>query len=159
MVTPRLALLFAIAGFCVVNSACKRDDGPDPITTTHFTCADSASGSQIACSLNLTSTTGFTVTLDTSSCDRHGNSIRLISPIDSTLTSDACYAAIHQTWSFPGPFTAGTHVAMEVVSNVRNNPPSLRVTGSYPTWHAVFEDGYDNDFNDLFMTIQADSAP
>jgi hypothetical protein len=48
---------------------------------------------------------------------------------------------------------------MEVVSNVLNHPPSLRVTGAYPTWQAVFEDGYDLDFNDLYMTIKADSTP
>ncbi len=158
MATPRFGFMALLAGICVVGSACKDHNSPQQTAVTHFTCADSASGGQVGCTLTLAQSTGFTVTLDSSSCTRHGNKIRLISPIDSTLTADACYAAVNQVWAFPGPFSAGTNVAMEVVSNVLNNPPSLRVTGSYPTWHAVFEDGFDQDFNDLFMTIQADSA-
>ena len=154
-------LAFLLGGTVLLAAwACKKDpNGPPQTATTTFSCADSSSGSQVQCTLNLASSPGFSVSLDSSSCDKHGNTIRLVQPIDSTVVSDACYAPVGTVWHFPGPFPVGTHISMEVVSNVLHNPPSLRVTGSYPTWHAVFEDGFDNDFNDLYMTIQADSTP
>jgi len=153
----RLSPLATLAVLGLASPACKEDTAPEKTVVTSFSCADSASGGQVACTLDLAASAGFSVSLDSSSCEKHGNKIRLIQPIDSTVTADACYATVGSVWHFPGPFPAGTKVAMEVVSNVQSNPPSLRVTGQYPTWQAVFEDGYDNDFNDLFMTIKADA--
>lgn len=156
MSIQRLSPLLLAAVLGLASPACKDSNAPERRVVTSFSCADSASGGQVACTLDLAGAPGFSVSLDSSSCAKHGNRIRLTEPIDTNVTIDACYAAVGTVWHFPGPFPAGTKVAMEVVSNVQSNPPQLRVTGTYPTWQAVFEDGYDNDFNDLFMTIQAD---
>jgi hypothetical protein len=38
---------------------------------------------------------------------------------------------------------------------VLDNAPQLRVSGNYPEWVLTFEDGADQDFNDLVMTLTA----
>jgi hypothetical protein len=160
MSISRLKFVLLGVGICLAAQACKKDAAaPNQVVMTTFTCADTASGGQVGCTLDLANSPGFSVSLDSSSCSKHGDEIRLVRPIDTTVTADACYATVGGVWHFPGPFAVGTHVSMEVVSNVLNHPPSLRVTGAYPTWQAVFEDGYDLDFNDLYMTIKADSTP
>ena len=158
---PRFSLaLLSTVALLSVASACKKDPtSPGIPTTTTFTCADSASGANVACTLDLHSAPGFTVTLDSVSCRTHGNTITITSPIDSLLLADGCYAAVPTSWVFPGPFPPSTQVAMSVSSNRHGTPPQLRVSGSYPIWQAHFEDGGDSDFNDLNMTIRADSIP
>lgn len=158
MATRRLGFAALLATLGLASPACKDNNSPTPTAVTTFTCADTAGGGgQVACTLDLAGSPGFSVSLDSSSCLKHGNTIRLTQPIDTTVTADACYATVGTVWHFPGPFPAGTVVAMEVVSAVMANPPELRVTGAYPTWQAQFEDGFDQDFNDLSMTIQADA--
>jgi hypothetical protein len=38
---------------------------------------------------------------------------------------------------------------------VLSNPPQLRVSGAYPEWTLTYEDGVDQDFDDLVMTLTA----
>jgi hypothetical protein len=41
------------------------------------------------------------------------------------------------------------------VAPLLNHPPQLRVSGSYPEWVLTYEDGVDQDFDDLMMTLTA----
>jgi len=42
-----------------------------------------------------------------------------------------------------------------VVAPLLANPPRLRVDGAYPVWTLTYEDGADNDFNDMNLTLTA----
>ena len=42
-----------------------------------------------------------------------------------------------------------------MVAPLLANAPRLQVTGEYPVWTLTYEDGGDNDFNDLHMTLTA----
>jgi hypothetical protein len=75
--------------------------------------------------------------------------------VQSTLTSDGCYEQDGRTLSFVGPFPAGTEISAEVEAPLLRDPPRLRVSGAYPVWNLTFEDGEDEDFNDLIMTLRA----
>ncbi len=159
MIDARRRQFTVAALFAVLVAACSSTSSqPDPPAVTTLTCQDSASGGLVGCTLDLQDSTGFHVTLVSHDCYAKGNTIRLTLPIDSILTADGCHEVVGQVWDFPGPFTPGTKVGMEVVSSVGGDPPSLLITGAYPTWTATFEDGYDADFNDLIMTISAGPA-
>jgi PKD repeat protein len=135
--------------------ATKTVDPKAPVVTT-LSCVDaSAPGGFVACTLKLEAEAGFTVVLDRSSCDAHGNLFRVTAPVTGTLTSDGCYEQDGKTLAFNGPFSAGTEINAEVVAPLLKNPPQLRVSGEYPRWTLTFEDGADADFNDLEMTLTA----
>ena len=72
-----------------------------------------------------------------------------------TLTDDGCYESAGKQIMFSGPFAAGTEIGAEVVAPLLANAPRLQVTGEYPVWTLTYEDGGDNDFNDLHMTLTA----
>ncbi len=98
---------------------------------------------------------GFEVTLSSRECAAQGNTFRVTSPTSSTLTTDGCREAIGTSWSFPGPYTAGTTVDFSLFSGFTNSPGMVRVSGSHPTWTVACEDGGDGDFNDLIFTVRA----
>jgi hypothetical protein len=98
---------------------------------------------------------GFEVVLDSSSCTAHGNIFRITMPVQGVLTNDGCYEEAGQTLSFAGPFPAGTEISAEVEAPLLQDAPRLRVAGEYPVWTLTFEDGEDEDFNDLVMTLRA----
>jgi PKD repeat protein len=130
-------------------------DPKAPAITT-LTCVDaSAPGGFVSCTLKLEAEAGFQVTLNGSSCDAHGNMFRITAPVVGTLTSDGCYESNGKELVFAGPFPSGTEISAEVVAPLLSNPPQLRVSGEYPTWHLVYEDGVDTDFDDLDMTLTA----
>jgi hypothetical protein len=108
-----------------------------------------------ACELSLTSPGGFQVELAGTSCQAHGNTVRLTKPHAQTLTADGCYEGAGRQWTFTGPFSAGTTISLEVEAARFDHLPTLRVTGAYPTWHIEFEDGFDDDFNDLVLDVRA----
>jgi PKD repeat protein len=123
---------------------------------TSLSCVDgSAPGGFVACTLRLEQEAGFKVVLTSSSCDAHGNLFRVTSPITGTLTTDGCYEQAGKQLIFSAPFPAGTEISAEVVAPVLDNAPQLRVSGNYPEWVLTFEDGADQDFNDLVMTLTA----
>jgi hypothetical protein len=87
-----------------------------------------------------------------------GNTITLTKPTVQLLSDDACTLPIGSQWGFPGPYPVGTPVSLEIVSAKQPNPPSLLATGSYPTWTLTFEDGFDQDLNDLVLRLEANPS-
>lgn len=106
--------------------------------------------------ITLPQAAGFTATLTAAAtCEAHGNTFRLLSPVNSTLTTDACYDQVGKSLSFPGPFTAGTVIEAEIVAPPLAGPPDYRIVGGYPSWRIEFEDGVDSDYDDVVITITA----
>lgn len=98
---------------------------------------------------------GFEVTLASRECAAQGNTFSVTSPTSSTLTSDGCREAVGSTWTFPGPYPAGTTVDFSFFSGFTGSPGQIRVSGAYPTWTVACEDGADGDFNDLVFQVRA----
>jgi hypothetical protein len=145
---PILALSF---GFTL--AACAGADLPR--VTSQLEC-DTGGGQTSQCTLTLTDPAGYRITLTNGNCDALNTEIRLVSPIRVPLTTDACRATVGTVWDYSTPINpAGTEINLEIDSDQFANPPSLRVTGAYPSWEVSFEDGYDIDFNDVVLTVQA----
>ena len=137
------------------NSVTKTVDPKAPAVTT-LSCANpNEPGGFVACTLNLEAEANFTVKLNSSSCQAHGNVFRVIMPVQATLTDDGCYEEAGKTINLTGPFAKGTKINAEVVGPLLQNAPKLIVDGDYPTWHLTYEDGFDTDFNDLDITLTA----
>lgn len=123
-------------------------------------CRNSA-GQVIDCDVTLEQAGGFTLTLVGRSCDATNNEIRIDQPasVAGTVTSDGCNEAIGTEWAYgtTTPFAAGTAINLVIVADQYNNPPGLRVSeipGSSPTaWRFDFEDGADQDFNDIVLEL------
>jgi PKD repeat protein len=124
-----------------------------PAVTT-LTCVN-GSGQVVGCTLRLEQEAGFKVVLNSTNCEAHGNLFRVTAPVQGTLTSDGCYEQPGREIVFATPFDAGTEISAEVEAPQLANPPALRVSGSYPEWVLTFEDGVDQDFDDLVMTVTA----
>ena len=123
---------------------------------TSLSCVDgSAPGGFVSCTLRLEEEAGFKVVLNSTNCEAHGNLFRITAPVTGTLTDDGCYETVGKQVVFAAAFPAGTEISAEVVAPVLNNPPQLRVSGSYPEWVLTYEDGVDQDFDDLVMTLTA----
>jgi PKD repeat protein len=123
---------------------------------TSLSCVDaSAPGGFITCTLRLEEEAGFKVVLNSTDCEAHGNLFRVTAPVTGTLTNDGCYEQAGKELVFAAAFPAGTEISAEVVAPVLANPPQLRVSGTYPEWVLTYEDGVDQDFNDLVMTVTA----
>jgi hypothetical protein len=121
-----------------------------------LSCEDpSAPGGFVSCKLTLTEPAGYKVVLTSTSCEAHGNLFRITEPVVDTLTTDGCYEVAGSEIVRAGPYPAGTEIGAEVVAPLLQNAPRLKVTGSYPEWTLEFEDGGDQDFNDLVMTLTA----
>jgi PKD repeat protein len=139
----------------MTSTTSKTVDPKAPAVTT-LSCVDpSAPGGFVACTLRLEEAAGFKVVMNSSSCDAHGNVFRVTAPEAGILTSDGCYEQDGKELVFPGPFPAGTEISAEVVAAQLAHPPRLQVGGEYPEWRLTFEDGADEDFNDLEMTLTA----
>ncbi len=147
----------AFSGLLIVGCGGSDTTGPGgggpPVVTT-LACAD-PSGGFSQCDLELGQPGGFTITLTTNSCDAHGNELVLTQPALDTLARDGCYTAQNTSWPFAGPYAAGTKIGFSIVSAKLQNPSALHVTGAYPSWTILFEDGGDADFNDLVLTVNA----
>ena len=149
LLLPILALSF---GFTL--AACAGADDL-PRVTSHLEC-ETGGGQTSLCTLTLAAPAGFKVTLTTGSCDALNTEIRLVSPITVPLTTDACQEAVGTVWDYSTPINpAGTEINIEIDSDQFASPPSLRVTGTYPAWTVDFEDGYDTDFNDVVLAVEA----
>jgi PKD domain len=122
-----------------------------------LTCIDASQpGSYVSCTLRLEEEAGFKVVLTSTSCDAHGNTFRITAPIQQTLTTDGCYEEVGKQLTSAAAFPAGTEISAEVIAPMLANAPALRVSGSYEAgWTLTFEDGVDQDFNDLVMTLTA----
>jgi hypothetical protein len=152
----RSAQLAALLVALVV--ACKGDPTAPPVTST-LTCANPQNPDEfVGCELTLEKEAGFKVKIThISTCEARGNTFRITAPVVETLTTDGCYDEVGKERVFPGPFPAGTKITAEAQSPPLLKPPSLRVEvsveGDYPEWILHFEDGVDDDFDDLTFTL------
>lgn len=153
------------------------DAGLTSTKTTEFTVSPAATlqcesapgtGEFASCSLELLDDATVTVTLESRSCDAHGNTFQITQPLAATLFTDGCYNPdVGESFNLNGgaAFEAGTHLEAEVISGAVNQitAPSLHVTGAYPTWTLSFDDGVggpgEPDFNDLVLTVTANPVP
>jgi PKD repeat protein len=139
-----------------VSKTTTKDVNPKNPVTSSLSCVDgSVRGGFVTCTLKLEQEAGFKVVLNSSSCQAHGNIFRTTAPVSGTLTDDGCFEQAGKQLVFAGPFAAGTEIGAEVVAPLLANPPRLKVSGAYPVWTLTYEDGYDNDYDDLQLTLTA----
>ena len=149
------------------------DDGMVSTKTTEFSVSPAATlqcesapgtGEFASCSLELLEDATVTVTLDSRSCDAHGNTFRITAPVPETLFTDGCYEPVlglPTNLNGGAVFAAGTRLDAEVISGATNQitAPALHVTGAYPSWTLSFDDGVggadEPDFDDLVITVTA----
>lgn len=138
-------------GFLVVFAAALAGCGTEPGTEveTPLECGGEP------CDLPLEEGDAIRITLTSTSCDAVDNAVRITSPVAVTLTPNACYATVGTVWNYPGPFTNPAAIDFTIDSRIIDGDPALRATGSYPTWTISFEDGADEDFNDIVLTVEA----
>jgi PKD repeat protein len=137
------------------SSTTRTVDPKNPVVTTLFCVDGSVPGGFVACTLRLEQEAGFKVVLNSSSCEAHGNLFRVTAPVAATLTSDGCYENAGKQLVFAAAYPAGTEISAEMVAPLLQNPPQLRVSGNYPEWSLTYEDGVDQDFNDMVLTLTA----
>ena len=140
------------------------DSGDPPPVVTPIMCVPPGDGGLIsaidggslaACGLALQQSTGFIVRLVSSDCSAH-NDIILKVPVIANLTNDdACILPPGTEWRYNGPYPVGTAISLAVTSSIIDKQPTLVATGEYPVWHLNFEDGGDQDFNDLVIDVIA----
>jgi PKD domain-containing protein len=139
-----------------VSSSISKTVDPKAPAVAKLSCVDaSAPGGFVSCKLTLTEAAGYKVVLESTSCEARGNLFRVTEPVVDTLTSDGCYEQPGQEILRGGPYPAGTQIGAEVIAPILQNAPRLKVSGQYPKWTLEFEDGVDQDFNDLVMTLTA----
>jgi hypothetical protein len=158
---------FSAAGTYAVSLTATDDSGATNVTTkqvtvndpvvTSLSCVDgSAPGGFVSCKLRLEAPAGYKVVLNSHSCTAHGNIFRISEPVVDTLTKDGCYEpAVNKEILRAGPYPAGTEISAEVIAPLLANPPQLHVAGSYPQWTLTYEDGVDQDFDDMVLTVTA----
>lgn len=149
--TAGLALLTAAWG-------CAKDPAaPIQPVVTSLSCATPgpSDSTYVGCTLKLTAPAGFKVKLVSSSCRAHGNVFRITAPVLDTLLTDGCYAPVGTEIIHAEPFPTNTEISAEVIAPPLENSPALRVTGDYPNWTLTYEDGEDEDFNDLILELTA----
>jgi PKD repeat protein len=153
------------------------DQGLTSTKTTEFTVSPAATlqcesapgtGQFASCSLELLEDASVTVTLESRSCDAHGNTFQITEPLLETLFTDGCYnPPVGQSFNLNdgAVFEAGTRLEAEVISGAVNQvtAPALHVTGAYPTWTLSFDDGVggtnEPDFDDLVISVTANPVP
>jgi hypothetical protein len=121
----------------------------------------------VDCTLGLDQAATVVVTLQTRSCEAHGDKFVITAPVVDTLFTDGCFApfapAAGSSFDLNGgaAFAAGTQLAAEVLTGVAGaTAPQLQVTGSFANgWTLSFDDGFvgpnEPDFNDLVITVKA----
>jgi len=145
-----------------VSSSRTREITVSPAATLQ--CEDApGTGQFVSCDLVLDADATVTVNLDSRSCEAHGNTFQITAPTPETLFTDGCYQANTGPWSVNGGavLPKGTHLKAQVISGALNQSmaPALHVTGSYPSWTLIFDDGVagpgEPDFNDLVINVTA----
>jgi PKD repeat protein len=145
-----------------VSSSRTREITVSPAATLQ--CEDApGTGQFVSCDLVLDQDARVTVKLDDRSCKAHGNTFEITAPAAETLFTDGCYQANTGPWNVNGGavLPKGTHLKAQVISGALNQSmaPALHVTGSFPSWTLIFDDGVggpgEPDFNDLVITVTA----
>lgn len=149
--------VMAVAGVALLGACGDPADPPERVVTP-LDCDPDNTGEGFNCALELQEPAGLTLKLETFTCGAHGNTVRILEPVDEVLTTDACYVESGTTWEYPGPFPTNTEVRLEIISAELQFSPGYEITGEYPEWVVYFEDGGDDDFDDLVLTITATPA-
>jgi len=147
----------------VLALGCSSAEEIPRVDTAPTECRNSA-GQTIECEIVLEEAGGFTLTLVGRSCDALNNEILIDQPTvpNPVVTDDGCNEAIGTQWAYgtTTAFPAGTAVDIVIVADEYANPPGLRVTdippsgGSPKSWRLEFEDGADQDFNDIVLELR-----
>jgi hypothetical protein len=149
-------LIAGVSGLVLAVSLSSCGEDPTAPVVTPLSCADgAAAGGYVSCSLELEQPAGFKVQLQSSDCEARGNTFVITAPVQDTLFTDGCYATVGEEIVHAGPFPVGTTISAEVIAPLLENPPALRVSGEYPEWTLRYEDGVDDDFDDLVMVLTA----
>lgn len=136
-----------------------------PLEPVPVECRDTTGNAVVACDITLQEPGGFRLSITgISSCSAPDNRITLILPEpQQLLTDNACGESVGTSWIFgvppDDPYPTGTEIRIGIESFRTETTPGLRITGEYPTWTMVFEDGGDDDFNDLTLLLEAIPAP
>jgi hypothetical protein len=140
-----LAQALALA---VLLAGCSGDStSPNVNPVTSSLRCQQPDGSYVSCDLILAQDGGFTLQLTSRECLAVGDSVKLTKPETAVLSGDACKEPLNRTWTFNGPYTAGTAIGMQFVSgfnngvNVAGDSTGVHVTGQYPDWTINYEDG------------------
>lgn len=151
----------AMAAVAVALAVAACDNGPkNPIVTG--LCDEAGSAVDCPTIPDTVDQAYFTITLTSTSCTAKGTTIRVTAPVSQKLTDDGCYEANGKTWpvgSASSGFAGGTQLNFAITSDETGAPPSFHLTGDYPDWSINFEDGGDNDFNDVVLTVHATEIP
>jgi hypothetical protein len=147
----------------VIALGCSSAEEIPRVDTEPTECRNSA-GQTIDCDIALEEDGGFTITLISRSCEAFNNEILLDQPTvpNPVLTTNGCNEPIGTQWDFgtTTPFAAGTAINLVIVADEYANPPGLRVTdippsdGSLKSWRLQFEDGADQDFDDIVLELR-----
>jgi hypothetical protein len=153
---PALALAVAAAG-CGSDST-----APDVTPVTASLQCQQPDGSYVSCDLTLAQAGGFELQLLSHECQAVGDSLNLTKPEAVVVTGDGCAEPLGRTWTYPGPYAAGTAIGMVFVSgfhngvNVGSDKTGVLVSGAYPNWTINYEDGGGPPyFEDLVLTVRA----
>ena len=139
--------------------ACSGADDPTR-ATSGLECVPSPGQDAVPWTLDLTQSATFAITLVSRDCQAAETRVTLTSPasVAGVVVDNACSATPGTVWAFDddgAPFPAGTEIDMEFTSDQFANPPAIRVNGTYPQWTINFEDGFDQDFNDVVLQVTA----
>ena len=151
----------AVAAIALALAVAACDNGPkNPVVTG---LCDEA-GSTVDCPVipETVDQAFFTITLTSTSCTAKATTIRVTAPVSEKLTEDGCYESDGKSWkvgSASSGFPAGTALNFSITSDETGSPPSFRLAGAYPDWSIEFEDGGDNDFNDVVLSVHATEIP
>lgn len=164
MLSSRLiasCLLLGLAAACKKDPTNPGDNPPPPPITVGMTCGTgtgTGTGTAIPCDIKLGNSAGFRVTLVSAECKATTTVVRVTKPTETTLTVDGCHQAAGSSWDFtvpPGTAPENNVAALEITAAAERNSAQLQVEGTASPWTIRFEDGYDTDFNDIVLRIDA----
>jgi hypothetical protein len=149
-----------------VMLGCSSADPIDRVPTSPTECRNST-GAVVPCDIALDQAGGFSLTLVGRSCDATNNEVIIDEPLvtDPVVTSNGCNEPVGTVWTYSGtttatPMPAGTVIDLTIIADQFANPPGLRVTDIPATattpraWRLDFEDGADQDYNDIVLLLQ-----
>ena len=161
---PRILAVVAVLSLSGIG-ACSQDADDitglppgAPVVTVPLQCGV-AGAPTTPCTLPLIEKSRFEVTIVSSSCAAHGNKVELVLPHQQVLTTDACYEPVGTVWRFDGPYDPGAKVDFTVQAAPLPRAAELRVSGAYPHWSVIFEDGGDADYDDVIIEVKATPIP
>jgi hypothetical protein len=94
------------------------------------------------------------IQIDSLECGGTAVELWVLTPVEEQLTDNACFTT-DSLWTYPGPYPGGTGVVLHVVPNFGQPPAqgAFQISGGFPAWTVDIEAGFDNDFNDVNLTV------